>query len=59
MCNYSIYTDLDHLELFFRDRTRITNVLEGSLCFFNEGSFLIVYLPILSIPLVILNGFNA
>ena len=38
MCNYPIYTDLDHLELFSRGRTGITNVPEGSLCYFNEGT---------------------
>ena len=31
-------------------------MLEGSLCYFNEGTFLIVYLPIPSIPQVILSG---
>ena len=59
MCNYPIYTDLDHLEMFSRDRTGITNVPEGSLCYFNEGTSLIVYSPILSVPLVVLSGFNA
>ena len=59
MCIYPIYTDLDHLELFSRDRAGITNVLEGSLCYFNEGTSLVVYLPILSLLLVVLNGFNA
>ena len=46
MCSYPIYTDLDHLELFSRDRTGITNVPEGSLCYFNEGTSPIVYSPI-------------
>ena len=55
---HSIYIDFDHLEFFSRDRTRITNVLEGSLCYFNEGTSPIVYLPILSLSLVVLNGFN-
>ena len=59
MCSYPIYTDLDHLELFSRDRTGITNAPEGSLCYFNECTSLIVYLPILSLLLVALNGFNA
>ena len=59
MGNYPIYTGLDHLELFSMDRTGITNALEISLCYFNEGTSLIVYLPILSLPLVVLNGFNA
>ena len=59
MCNYPIYTDLDHLELFGWDRTGITNVLEGSLYYFNEGTSLVVYLPILSLLLVVLNVFNA
>ena len=59
MCNYPIYTGLDHLELFCWDRTGITNALEGSLCYFNEGTSLIVYLRILSLLLVVLNGFNA
>ena len=44
MCLYSICIDLDHLELFSLDRTGITNVLEGSLCYFNEGTSLVVYL---------------
>ena len=59
MCNYPIYTDLDHLELFSRDRTGITNALDGSLSYFNGGTSPIMYLPILSLPLVVLNGFNA
>ena len=59
MCIYPIYSDLDHLELFSWDRTGITNVPEGSLCYFNEGTFPIVYLAILSLPLVVINGFNA
>ena len=59
MCNYPIYNHLDHLELFSKVRTGITNVLEGSLCYFNKGTSLIVYLPILTLPLVVLNGFNA
>ena len=59
MCMHPIYSDLDHLELFSRDRTEITNAPEGSLCYFNEGTSLIVYSPILSLLLVVLNGFNA
>ena len=59
MCLYSIGIDLDHLELFSRDKTGITNVPEGSQCYFNEGTSLIVYLPILSLPLVVLNSFDA
>ena len=58
MSIYPIYSDLDHLELFNRDRTGITNVPEGSLCNFKEGTSLIVYSPILSLLLVVLNGFN-
>ena len=53
------YTDLDHLELLSWDRSGITNVLEGSLCYFNEGTSPIVYLHILRLLLVALNGFNA
>ena len=56
MCIYSICIDLDHLELFSWDRTGISNVLEGSLCYFNEGTSPIVYLLVLNLPLVILNG---
>ena len=59
MCIYPIYSDLDHLELFSWDSTGITNVSEGSLCYFNKGTSLIVYSAILSLPLVVLNGFNA
>ena len=59
MHNYPIYTDLDHLELFSGDMTGITNVAEESLCYFNEGTSSIVYSPILSLPLVVLNSFNA
>ena len=59
MCIYPIYSDLDHLELFSRDRTGITNMPEGSLCYFNEGTSPIMYSPILSLPLVVLNGFDA
>ena len=58
MCIYPIYYDLDHLEWFSKDRTGITNAPEGSLCYFNEGTFPIVYSPILSLLLVVLNGFN-
>ena len=56
---YPIHSDLEHLELFSWDRTGITNMPEGSLCHFNGGTSPIVYLPILSLPLVVLNGFNA
>ena len=59
MCNYPIYTDLDHLELFSRDRTEITDAQEGYLCYVNKGTSPIVYSPILSLPLVVLNDFNA
>ena len=57
MCIYPISSDLDHLELFSWDRTGITNAPEKSLCYFNEGTSLIVYSPILSLLLVVLNGF--
>ena len=56
MCICSSCTDLDHLELFCWDRTRITNVLEESLCYFNEGTSLVVYLFVLNLLLIILNG---
>ena len=59
MCLYSTCIDLDYLELFSRERTGITTVLEESLCYFNEGTSPVVYLPILSLLQVILNGFNA
>ena len=59
MCIQPIYIDLDHLELFSWDRPGITNVPEGFLCYFNEGPSPIVYLSILSLLLVVLNGFNA
>ena len=58
MCLYSICIDLEHLQLFSRDRTGITNEIEGSLCYFNEGTSLVVYLSIVELPLVILNCFN-
>ena len=58
MCICPLYSDLDHLELFSWDRTGITNASEGSLCYFNEGTSLIVYSTILSVLLVVLNGFN-
>ena len=50
---------LDHLELFSWDKAGITNVPEGFLCYFNEVPSPIVYLSILSLPLVVLNSFNA
>ena len=59
MCIKHIYTDLDHLELFSWDRIGITNVSEGFLCYCNKGPSLMVYLFILSLLLVVLNGFNA
>ena len=59
MCEYSICINLYHLEFFSWDSTGITNVLEGFLCYFNEGTSPIVYLAILSLPPIILNGFNA
>ena len=59
MCIYPIYSNLDHLQLFSRDRTGITNVPEGSLYYFNRCTSLIVYTPILSLLLVVLNSFNA
>ena len=59
MCIYPIYSDLDHLELFSWDRTGIPNAPVGTLCYFNEGTSLIAYLDILSLLLVVLNGFNA
>ena len=42
-----------------RNRIRIFNVLEVFLCFFNEGSSVLVYTFILTLPLVILSGFKA
>ena len=59
MCIYPIYTDLDHLDWFSWDRTGITNAPEESLYYLNKVTFLIVYSPILSLPLVVLNSFNA
>ena len=59
MCIKPIYTDLDHLEVFSWDRTGITNAPEGFLCYFNEGPSPTVYLSILSLQLVVLNGCNA
>ena len=59
MCIKPICTNLDHLEVFSWDRTGITNVSEGFLCYFKEGPSATVYLSILSFLLVGLNGFNA
>ena len=59
MCIKAIFTNLDHLEVLSWDRTGITNMPEGFLCYFNEGPSPIVYLSILSLPLVVLNGFKA
>ena len=50
MCIYPIYCDLDHLELFSWDRTGISNVPEGSLQYFNEGTSAIVYSAIPKSP---------
>ena len=54
-----MYTDLDHLEVFSWNRTGITNVPEGFLCYFTEGPSPTVYLSILSLLLVVLNGSKA
>ena len=59
MCIKSIYTGLDHLGLFSWNRTGISNAPEGFLCYFNEGPSPIVYMSILRVLLVVLNGFNA
>ena len=59
MCIKPISIDLDHLELFSWDGTGITNAPEGFLCYFSESPSPVVYLSILSLSLVILNGFNA
>ena len=57
--NYLIYLYFDHLELFCRDRIRVIYALEVFLCFFNEGTSLLVYKFILTLPLVILSSYNA
>ena len=59
MCIKPVCTNLDYVEMFSWNRTGITNVPEGFQYYFNEGPSLVVYLPILSLPLVVLNGFNA
>ena len=59
MCIKPICTNLDHLEVFSWNRTRIANVPEGLLCYFNEGPSPVVHLSILSLLLVVLSGFNA
>ena len=59
MCIKPGCINVDQLEVFSWNRTGITNVPEGFLCYFNEGPSPIVYLSILSLPLVVLNGFNA
>ena len=57
MCIKPICTELDHLEVFSWNRTGIANV-PGFLCYFNEGPSPVVYMSILELLLVILNGFN-
>ena len=59
LCIKPMYTDLDHLEVFSWNRTGITNVPEGFLCYFKEGPSPTVYLSILSLLLVVLNGSKA
>ena len=59
MCIKPICTMLDHLEEFSWNITGITNLPEGFLCYFNEGPSPVVYLSILELPLVVLNGLNA
>ena len=44
MCIKPICINLDHLAMFSWNRTRITNVPEGFLCFFNEGPSQVLYL---------------
>ena len=58
MCIKPICTNLDHLEVFSWNRTGIANVPEGFLCYFNEGPSPVVYVSILELLLVVLNGFN-
>ena len=43
MCIRPICINVDHLEVFSRDRTRIVNVPEGFLCNFNEGPSPVMY----------------
>ena len=59
MCIKPICINVDHLEVFSWNRTGIANALEGFLCNFNEGPSPTVYLYILGLPLVVLNGFKA
>ena len=59
MCIKPICTELDHLEVFSWNRTGIANVPEGFLCYSNEGPSPVVYMSIVELPLVVLNGFNA
>ena len=59
MCIKSICNNLDHLEVFSWKRTGITNASEGFLSYINEGPSPVVYLSILSLPIVVPNGFNA
>ena len=58
MCIKPICTELDHLEVYSWNRTGIPNVPEGFLCYFNEGPSPVVYMSILELLLVVLNGCN-
>ena len=58
MCINPICPELDYLEVFSWIRTGIANAPEGFLCYFNEGPSPVVYMSILELPLVVLNGFN-
>ena len=58
MCIKPICTELDHLEVFSWNGTGIDNEPEGLLCYFNEGPSPVVYISILELPLIVLNGFN-
>ena len=49
----------DHLELFCIDRIRNINALKVFLCYFNEDTSLLVYNLALTLPPIILNGYNA
>ena len=59
MCIKPICNNSEHLEVYSWNRTGITNVPVGFLCYVNEGPSPTVYLSILSLQLVVLNGSNA
>ena len=49
----------DHLELFCRDRIRNQCTRSSAMLFFNENTSLLLFKLVLTLQLVILNGYNA